>query len=397
MAEALTEFPMGLEPTSERLHIVEAVRTLCRRFNDDYWRKCEHDRAFPHEFHGAIARGGWLGITMPAEYGGAGLGVTEAALLMQTVASSAGAISACSSFHINLFGPHPVVVYGSPEQKQRILPPLIEGRDKVAFGVTEPDAGLDTSAISTRAVKEGGKYTINGRKVWTSTAQQATKLLLLARTTPIEKCAKRTQGMSLFYTDFDRDRIAVQEIDKLGRNAVNSNSIFIEDLVVDETDRIGEEGMGFQMLLDSLNPERILVAAECIGVGRRALAQGARYANERTVFNRPIGKNQAIQHPLAQSWMALESADLMVWKAASLYDAGEPCGAQANAAKFLAADAAFDTCDRVVRTHGGFGYAKEYNVERYLREIILPRIAPVSREMIMCYIAERVLGLPKSY
>ena len=397
MADTLTECPMGLEPTPERRHIIEAVRSLCGRFDDDYWRKCERERAFPHDFHAAIAAGGWLGITMPVDYGGSGLGVTEAALLMQTVANSAGAISACSSFHINLFGPHPVVVYGTPEQKKRILPPLVEGRDKVAFGVTEPDAGLDTAAISTRAVKDGGKYIINGRKVWTSTAQQATKLLLLARTTPIEKSAKRTQGMSLFYTDFNRDRIAVQEIDKLGRNAVNSNSIFIENLVVDEADRIGEEGRGFQMLLDSLNPERILIAAECVGLGRRALAQGARYANERIVFNRPIGQNQAIQHPLAQSWMALESADLMVWKAASLYDAGQPCGAQANAAKFLAADAAFDTCDRVVRTHGGFGYSKEYNVERYLREIMLPRIAPVSREMIMCYIAERVLGLPKSY
>jgi acyl-CoA dehydrogenase len=397
VAETMGDFPMGLEETPERLHIVEAVRALCRRFDDEYWRIKEREHAFPHEFHAAIAEGGWLGITMPPEYGGAGLGVTEAALLMQTVASSAGAISACSSFHINLFGPHPVVVYGTEEQKRRILPPLIEGRDKVAFGVTEPDAGLDTASISTRAVRDGGKYIVNGRKVWTTTAQQATKLLLLARTTPIEKCAKRTDGMSLFYTDFDRDRIEVREIDKLGRNAVNSNAIFIENLVIDEADRIGEEGKGFRMLLDSLNPERILIAAECVGVGRRALAQGARYANERIVFNRPIGKNQSIQHPLAQSWMALESADLMVWKAASLYDQGKPCGAQANAAKFLAADAGFDACDRAVRTHGGFGYAKEYNVERYLREVMLPRIAPVSREMIMCYIAERVLGLPKSY
>jgi len=393
----LGHFPAGLEETSERLEIVEAVRTLCARFDDEYWRKKEREHAFPHEFHAAIAEGGWLGITMPTEYGGAGLGVTEAALLMQTVANSAGAISACSSFHINLFGPHPVVVYGTEEQKQRIIPPLVEGRDKVAFGVTEPDAGLDTASISTRAVREGDKYIVNGRKVWTTTAQQATKLLLLARTTPIEKCQKRTDGMSLFYTDFNRDRIEVREIDKLGRNAVNSNAIFIEDLVVDESDRIGEEGKGFRMLLDSLNPERILIGAECIGVGRRALAQASRYANERIVFNRPIGQNQSIQHPLAQSWMALEAADLMVWKAASLYDAGKPCGAQANAAKFLAADAGFDACDRAVRTHGGFGYSKEYNVERYLREIMLPRIAPVSREMIMCYIAERVLGLPKSY
>jgi acyl-CoA dehydrogenase len=316
---------------------------------------------------------------------------------MQAVANSAGAISACSTFHINLFGPHPVVLYGTPEQKKRIIPPLVRGEDKVAFGVTEPDAGLDTSRITTRAVKDGKRYIVNGQKVWTTTAQQANKILLLTRTTPREQCANHTDGMTLFYTDLDRRYIEVREIDKHGRNAVNSNATFYENLPVPEEHRIGEEGKGFRMLLDSLNPERILVAAECVGLGRRALAKAAAYAKERNVFGRPIGVNQSIQHPLAQSWMALEAADLMVWRAASLYDSGKPCGAEANAAKYLAADAAYEACDRAVRTHGGFGYAKEYHVERYLRESMLPRIAPVSREMIMCFIAERVLGLPKSY
>ncbi|WP_244642101.1 acyl-CoA dehydrogenase family protein [Chelatococcus reniformis] len=389
--------PSGVELTPERRQICEAVKALCDRFDDAYWLDLDNRHAFPHEFHAAMARDGWLGITMPEQYGGAGLGVTEAALLMQTVANSAGAIAACSTFHINLFGPHPVLLYGTEEQKRRIIPPLVRGEDKVAFGVTEPDAGLDTTSITTRAVKDGNRYIVNGQKVWTTTAQQANKILLLTRTTPRERCAKRTDGLTLFYTDLDRRYVEVREIDKLGRAAVNSNATFYENLPVPEEDRIGAEGDGFRLLLDSLNPERILVAAECVGVGRRALAKAAAYASERVVFGRPIGQNQSIQHPLAQSWMALEAADLMVWKAASLYDSKQPCGAQANAAKFLAADAAFDACDRAVRTHGGFGYAKEYHVERYLREIMLPRIAPVSREMIMCFIAERVLGLPKSY
>ena len=389
--------PPGIAFTEERQQIAESVKRICDRFDDEFWLDKERKHEFPHEFHTAMAQAGWLGITMPAEFGGAGLGVTDAALMMQIVGNSAGAISACSTIHINLFGPHPVVKHGTPEQKQRILPPLIEGRDKVAFGVTEPDAGLDTTHITTRATRQGKNYVIHGQKVWTSTAQQASKILILTRTTPIEQCRKPTEGMTLFYTDLDRSRIEVTPIEKMGRNAVNSNSIFIDGLVVPEEDRIGEEGMGFRLLLDSLNPERILVAAEAIGVGRRALAKASEYAAERRVFGRPIGQNQGIQHPLAQSWMALESADLMVWHAGRLYDTGQPCGAEANAAKFLAADAAFDTCDRAVRTHGGFGYAKEYHVERYLREVMLPRIAPVSREMIMCYIAERVLGLPKSY
>ena len=392
-----SDLPPGIEVTEERRQIVESVKRICDQFDDDFWLEKERKHEFPHEFHSAMAENGWLGITMPEELGGAGLGVTDAALMMQTIGNSAGAISACSTIHINLFGPHAVVKHGTQEQKERMIKPLIDGTHKACFGVTEPDAGLDTTHISTRAVKDGKNYVVYGQKVWTSTAQQADKILLLTRTTPIEECKKPTDGMTLFYTDFDRNRIEVTPIDKMGRNAVNSNSIFIDGLVVREEDRIGEEGGGFKLLLDSLNPERILVAAEAIGVGRRALEKAADYAAERRVFGRPIGQNQGIQHPLAQSWMALESADLMVWHAARLYDSGKSCGAEANAAKFLAADAAFDACDRAVRTHGGFGYAKEYHVERYFREIMLPRIAPVTRELIMCFIAERVLELPKSY
>ncbi|MBN9675661.1 acyl-CoA dehydrogenase family protein [Salipiger bermudensis] len=391
------DLPIGIEVTDERRQIVDNVKRICDRFDDEFWLEKENKHEFPHEFHAAMAEAGWLGITMPEEYGGANLGVTDAALLMQTIGNSAGAISACSTIHINLFGPHAMVKHGTKEQKDRMIPPLVDGTSKACFGVTEPDAGLDTTHISTRAVKQGANYIVHGQKVWTSTAQNADKILLLTRTTPIEDCNKPTDGMTLFYTDVDRDKIAITPIDKMGRNAVNSNAIFIEGLVIPEEDRIGEEGKGFKLLLDSLNPERILVAAEAIGVGRRALQKAAEYANERVVFGRPIGKNQSIQHPLAQSWMALEAADLMVWQAARLYDAGEPCGAEANAAKFLAADAAFEACDRAVRTHGGFGYAKEYHVERYFREIVLPRIAPVTREMIMSFIAERVLELPKSY
>ena len=392
-----SSLPSGVEKTPAREQIVASVQTVCDRFDDDFWLEKDQKKEFPFEFHRAMSESGWLGITMPVEFGGAGLGVTEAALMMHTVGRSAGAFAACSSIHINLFGPHAIIKYGTPEQKSKWIPRLITGEDKVAFGVTEPDVGLDTTRIKTRAVRRGSHYEISGSKVWMSTAQIANKILLVTRTSPIEDCAKGTDGITLFYVDIDPKYVEVREIDKMGRAAVDSNLVFIDGLVVSEGDRVGEEGDGFRMLLDTLNPERILIAAEAIGVGRRALDKAVNYANEREVFGRLIGQNQAIQHPLAESWMALEAADLMVWRAAGLYDDEEPCGAEANAAKFLAADAAYEACDRAVRTHGGFGYAKEYHVERYLREIMIPRIAPVSRELIMCYIAERVLGLPRSY
>lgn len=387
----------GIEITPERRQIQESVASICDRFDDDYWLEQDRNHEFPTEYRDAMASAGWFGIAMPEAYGGAGLGITEAALMMQTIGSSAGTIAACSAIHVNVFGAHPIVVHGTDEQRERMLTPIIRGDDIPAFGITEPDAGLDTSRITTRAERDGNRYIINGRKVWTSTAKEANKILLLARTTPIEKCAKPMNGLSLFYTDFDRDYIEVREIDKLGRSAVDSNATFYDGLPVPLEDRIGEEGKGFRYLLDGLNPERILAAAEVIGVGRRALKKATQYAKDRVVFGRPIGQNQGIQHPLAESWMELSAADLMMARAAQLYDSGQPCGAEANAAKFLGAEAAFSACDRAVRTHGGFGYAREYHVERYFREAMLPRIAPVSRELIMCHIAEHVLGLPKSY
>ena len=388
---------MELDLSPERQQIKEAVQALCVRFGDDYWRKKVQTHSFPTEFQAAVAQAGWLGITMPVEYGGAGLGITEAAMLMQIVGNSAGTLAACTTIHINIFAPHAVVVHGSVEQKAAILPPLIRGEDVACFAITEPDAGLDTTSITTRAVRKDGGYVVSGRKMWISTAQRANKIMLLARTTPLEQCAKRTDGMSLFYTDFDRRYIEAREIPKMGRAAVDSNAVFIDGLPVPENHRLGKEGQGFRILLDAINPERILVAAEAIGIGRRALSKAAAYAKERVVFGRPIGMNQGIAHPLAKNWMELEAADMLMWRAAQLYDAGRPCGAEANAAKYLAAEAGFHACDQAVRTHGGMGYAAEYDVERYFREVMVPNIAPVSREMILNFIGERVLGLPRSY
>ena len=386
-----------LADTPERAEIRDAVRAICNKFDDTYWSEKDRTHSFPFEFAKAIADGGWLGIAMPTEYGGAGLGVTEAAIMMQEVGRSAGAFAACSTVHINIFGLHSIVRHGTDAQKKQWLPSIIDGSSRACFGVTEPDAGLDTSKIKTRAVLRGNKYVVHGQKIWTSTAQQADKIVLLTRTTPIEQCAKPTDGLSLFYTDMDRSKVEVREIPKMGRHAVNSNQVFFDGLVVPIEHRIGEEGRGFRYILDSLNPERILNAAEVVGMGRRALEKAVKYANERVVFGRPIGKNQSIQHPLAECWSELYAAELMTLHAAELYDAGKPCGAQANAAKYLAADAGFHACDRAIRTHGGMGYAAEYHVERYFREMVAVQLAPVSREMILCFIAERELGLPKSY
>jgi acyl-CoA dehydrogenase len=383
--------------TPEREAIRDGVRAICDQFDDEYWSHKDHSGDFPFEFSQAIADGGWLGIAMPPEYGGAGLGITEAAIMMQTVGSSAGTFAASSAIHINIFGPHAIVVHGSEDQKSRMLPPLIQGKERACFGVTEPDSGLDTTKLKTRAVREGNKYIVNGRKIWISTAQEADKILLLARTTPIEECKKPTDGLSIFYTDLDRTYVEVREIHKMGRAAVDSNALFIDGLPIPVEDRIGEEGKGFRYILDSLNPERILNAAEALGIGRRALSKAVKYAGERVVFGRQIGQNQSIQHPLAENWSELYAAELMTLRAAERYDAGLSCGAEANAAKYLAADAAFKACDQAVRTHGGMGYASEYNVERYFRESVVTRLAPVSRELILCYLAERVLGLPKSY
>lgn len=388
---------MDFELSAEQQALADAAAKLCANFGNDYWRRCDQEGQFPEAFVQAVAEGGWLGIAMPEAYGGAGQGITEAALFAHAVARSGAGMSGASAVHINLFGPHPVVVFGTDAQREAVLPPLIQGTDRVCFGVTEPDAGLNTTALTTRAERVSGGYRISGQKLWTSTAQVANKILLIARTTAREDAAKPTDGLTLFYTDLNRDAITVNPIAKMGRAAVDSNALFIDGLFVPEAHRIGAEGEGWRCLLHGLNPERILIAAEAVGLGQAALERAARYARERVVFGRPIGQNQAIAHPLAECWMALEAAWLMTLRAASRYDAGLPCGADANAAKYLAAEAAFKACERAVLTHGGMGYAKEYDVERLFREVMIPRIAPVSQEMIRNFIAEQVLEQPRSY
>ncbi len=380
-----------------QLSLRDAVEKICARFGDEYWLARDRDKKFPEEFRGALAADGWLGIAIPQAFGGAGLGIADAAIMMETIARSGAGFSGASAVHMNIFGLNPVVVYGSEEQKKRMLPPIAAGKDKACFAVTEPNAGLQTTKLQTRAERRGDRYVINGAKIWISTAQIADKMLILARTTPLEEVRKPTDGLSLFYTALDRRCVEVHEIDKMGRAAVDSNQLFIDGLEVPIEDRIGDEGAGFRYILDGMNPERILVGAEAVGLGRAALRKAAAYAKERVVFDRPIGQNQAIQHPLAQCWMALEAAELMVFKAASLYDGGQACGPAANAAKYLGAEAGFKACETALMTHGGYGYAKEFHVERYFRESLIPRLAPVSPQLILCFIAEKVLGMPKSY
>ncbi|BAT58518.1 acyl-CoA dehydrogenase fadE12 [Variibacter gotjawalensis] len=388
---------MNFELSADQQELCAAVARICEKFSDDYWLKKDKDGGFPHELHQALANAGWLGICIPEEYGGSGLGITEAALMMQTISESGAGMSGASAVHMNIFGLSPVVLFGTDEQKKRMLPPLIAGKEKACFAVTEPNTGLNTTRLKTRAERKNDHYLINGQKVWISTAQVAEKMLILARTTPIEDITSPTDGLSLFYTDLDRKHIEVREIDKHGRKAVDSNQVFIDGLRVPFEDRIGEEGKGFRYILHGMNPERILIASEAIGLGKAALRRATQYAKEREVFDRPIGQNQAIQHPLAENWMHLEAANLMVFKAADLFDRNLPCGAEANAAKFLGAEAGYQACLQAVMTHGGFGYAKEYHVERYLRESLIPRIAPISPQLVLCFIAEKVLGLPKSY
>ncbi|MBV9347490.1 MAG: acyl-CoA/acyl-ACP dehydrogenase [Pseudolabrys sp.] len=387
---------MDFSFTAEQQAIRAAIEKICARFPDDYWLAKDKAGGFPHDFHKAFAQDGWLGIAMPQTYGGAGLGITEAAVMMQAVSESGAGLSGASALHMNIFGLNPVVVFGTDEQKKRMLPPLIAGEDKACFAVTEPDAGLDTLNLKTKAVKEGDRYIISGQKIWISTAQVASKMLILARTAPAGS-GKKTEGLSLFYTVLDRKYVDVREIPKMGRSAVDSNELFIEKLPVPVADRIGEEGRGFEYILHGMNAERVLIAAEAVGLGRAALRKAATYAKERIVFGRPIGQNQSIQHSLAKAWAELEAANLMVFKAASLYDSGQSCAAEANAGKFLAAEAAFNACEAAILTHGGMGYAKEFHVERYLREVMIARLAPVSPQMILNFIAEKVLGLPKSY
>jgi len=388
---------MNFAWTPEQEAIREAILQVCKPFDAAYWLERDRNGGFPLDFHKAIADAGWLGVCMPEAYGGSGLGIQEAAIMVQAISESGAGMSGVSAIHMNIFGLNPVVVFGTEEQKRRILPPLISGKEKACFAVTEPNTGLNTTQLKTFAKKTADGYVVNGRKVWISTAQVTEKMLLLARTTPLEEVKKPTDGLSLFYTNLDRRYVDVKEIEKLGRKAVDSNELFIDNLPIPQEDLIGEEGQEFRAILHSMNPERALAAAGAIGLGRVALKRAAEYAGERIIFDRPIGKNQGVQHPLAKCWMELEAANLMVMNAAWRYDQGLPCGAESNAAKYLSGEAGFRACETAVLTHGGFGYAKEYHVERYFREAMLLRIAPISTQLIMCYIAEKVLGLPKSY
>lgn len=388
---------MDFSLTEDQQAIRDAVLEHCSRFPDGYWLEHDRDGAFPHDFHKSMAESGWLGVAMPETVGGAGLGITEAAIMMQAVAESGGGMTAASSIHLPVFGMQPVVLFGTEEQQQRMIPPILSGEDVMCFAVTEPDAGLDTTRLRTRAERRDGGYLVNGEKIWISVAQEANRMMLLARTTPLEEVTRKSEGLSLFVTDLDRTRVEARVIPKMGRHAVDSNVLFISDLWIPEENRIGPEGDGFTIILHGLNPERILLGAEAVGLGRVAISRAARYAAERVVFGRPIGMNQGIQHPLAKCWAQLEAAGLMVMKAATLFDRGLECGVEANAGKYLAAEAGFEACHTAMLTLGGMGYAQEYHLERYLREILIPRTAPVSPHMILNFLAEKVLGLPKSY
>ncbi|WP_395330360.1 acyl-CoA dehydrogenase family protein [Novosphingobium sp. BL-8H] len=388
---------MDFALTDDQQNIREAVLKHCSQFSDEYWLEKDRSGEFPYEFHKSMADAGWLGVAMPESVGGAGLGITEAAVMMQAVAESGGGMSAASSIHLPVFGLEPVMLFGTEEQQQRMIPPIISGEEKMCFAVTEPNTGLDTTSLKTRAEKVPGGYRVNGEKVWITQAHIADRMLIIARTTPLEQVKKKTDGLSLFYTKLDREHIETRIIPKMGRHAVGSNMMFITDLFIPDEDLIGEEGQGFRILLKGLNPERVLLGAEATGLGRVAIQRASRYARERVVFGRPIGQNQGIQHPLAKAWMQVEAASLMVFKAATLFDKGLDCGVEANSAKYLAAEAGFEACQTAVMSMGGMGYAQEYHVERYLREVMIPRIAPVSPHQIMNFIAERVLDLPKSY
>jgi acyl-CoA dehydrogenase len=383
--------------TEDQLTIRDAVAELAAKFGDQYWQEKDEKHEFPTEFYNAFAEGGWLGITTPEEYGGHGYGITEASILLEQVAASGAGMNGASSMHLSIFGMHPVIVHGSEELKQRTLPRIVNGDLHVCFGVTEPGAGLDTTKITTFARREGDSYIVNGRKVWISKAVESEKILLLTRTQKFEDSPRKTDGMTLFLTDLDRDKVDIRPIKKMGRNAVTSNELFIDNLEIPAEDRVGEEGKGFTYILDGLNPERMLVAAEALGIGRAALRAGVRYGNDREVFGRQIGKNQGIQFPLADSLARLDAAELMLRKATWLYDNGKPCGREANTAKYLCADAGFEAADRALQTHGGMGYSEEYNVSRYFREARLTRIAPISQEMVLNFLGSHVLGLPRSY
>jgi acyl-CoA dehydrogenase len=386
---------------SDRSHdimlIREAVAATCAPFDDEYWAARDEAHEFPYEFYAAMAAGGWIGIAIPEQFGGGGRGILEASAVLEEVAASGACMNGASAIHLSIFGMHPVVLHGSDEMRRRFLPSVADGTLHIAFGITEPDAGTDTTRITTRAERSSSDYVITGRKVWTSKALEADRILLLTRTTPLADCVRPTDGMTLFLVDRHAVGVGAVAIPKMGRNAVASCETTYDGVEVPAEDRVGEEGEGFRYLLDGLNAERILVASEALGIGRASLRRAVAYANDRRVFGRPIGQNQGIAFPLAEAHAKLSAAGLMVREAAERIDAGLPCGEQANLAKYLAAEAGFFAADRAVQTHGGFGYATEYHVERYFREARLPRIAPISQELVLAYVAQHVLGLPRSY
>jgi acyl-CoA dehydrogenase len=382
---------------SEQQQIRAAIRAICARFPDEYWAEADATHSFPWEFYRAMADGGWLGVAIPARYGGGGAGITAASVVLEEVAASGACMNGASAIHLSIFGMQPVVLHGSEELKQRYLPRIATGDLHVAFGVTEPDAGVDTTAISTSAVRDGDGYRVTGRKVWTSKALESERVLLLVRTTALADCARRSDGLTLLVASLQDPAVSIRPIRKLGRNAVASCEVTYDGLYVPGSDRVGEEGSGFRYLLDGLNAERVLIAAEALGIGRAALRRAASYATSRVVFGRPIGANQGVSFPLAEAYARLAAAELAIRQAAWRIDHQLPSGEQANTAKFLAAEAGFAAADAAVQAHGGFGYAAEYHVERYWREARLLRIAPVPQEMVLNYLAEHVLGLPRSY
>ncbi|TID17089.1 acyl-CoA dehydrogenase-like protein [Venturia nashicola] len=393
--------------TESQMDVREAISKICSKYDDNYWMEHDQSGEYPHELHRDLSKDGWIGIALPEELGGAGLGISEATMMLHTIAESGAGIAGAQSIHANVYATQPVAKFATPDQLKRFLPPLISGQVRACFGVTEPNTGLETLKLKTFAQKDGDNYYITGQKIWISSAQVASKMILLARTTALEDVKKSSEGLSLFFIDFDKDQpgLELKRIKKMGGRAIDANEVFFDNYRVPKSSLIGSEGQGFKIVLHGMNAERCLLAGEALGLGYVALSRAAKYAQERVVFGRPIGQNQGIQHPLADAYMNLEAAKLATYHAARLYDQSthdssitqHAVGVCCNTAKYLAGEAAFTACERSVMAHGGMGYAQEYHVERYLRECFVPRIAPVSREMIMNYVAERVLGLPRSY
>ena len=383
--------------SEEHQLIRTSIQKICEDFPDEYWSDCDSNHKFPWEFYNTLASGGWIGIAIPESYGGGGRGITEASIVLEEVAASGAAMNGCSGIHLSIFGMQPIIKYGTEEMKEKYLPEVARGSLHVAFSVTEPDAGTDTTSITTRATRDGDHYIVRGRKVWTTKALDSERVLLLTRTQAKEDVAKRSDGMTLLFAELQRPEVTISPIDKVGRNAIATCEVVYDDLPVLVEDRVGDEGKGFRYLLEGLNAERILVASEALGIGKAALNRAVKYAQDRVVFGRPIGQNQGVSFPLGAAKMRLDAAELMIRQASWKMDNGLPCGAEANMAKWLAAEACFEAADQAVQTHGGFGYAREYHVERYWREARLQRIAPISQEMVLNYVTEHVMGLPRSY